>query len=290
MAQSPLSQGEHFADINGIKLHYYVSGSGPVCLFPTPGWGPSIDIYKSSLQPMEKYFTMVWYDTLISGKSTGPEDSTKYSSLDFLNDMEGLRIHLNQPKVWVAGHSMGGFQTLFYGINYPENLNGIITLAGYAGRDSLYHVEFKNMVMKRKGKPYFEKGYNLFYGLDTNQYSISEAMNYIFPFYFHDEQKIADFMKLGDPSLSDKADRYTTISRFGKEFLIPELHKINVPALIITGDDDFVCDKISQGDRIHQNIPNSELLTIKDAGHFMWVEQPDAFFEGLDTWLKKQKL
>jgi len=37
--QKPLSTGEHFAVINGIKMHYYVSGKGPVCLVPTPGWG-----------------------------------------------------------------------------------------------------------------------------------------------------------------------------------------------------------------------------------------------------------
>jgi proline iminopeptidase len=37
--QAALTPGDHFASINGIKLHYYVKGKGPVCLLPSPGWG-----------------------------------------------------------------------------------------------------------------------------------------------------------------------------------------------------------------------------------------------------------
>ena len=30
------SAGDQFAAVNGIKMHYFVSGSGPVCLLPSP--------------------------------------------------------------------------------------------------------------------------------------------------------------------------------------------------------------------------------------------------------------
>ncbi len=82
-----LSIGEHFAPVNGIILHYYVAGSGPVCLVPSPGWGYPVGYLYKSLKPFEKYFTMVFYDTRISGKSTGPDDPSKYTDKDFMNDM-----------------------------------------------------------------------------------------------------------------------------------------------------------------------------------------------------------
>ena len=72
--QNTLSKGDHFAGINGIRMHYYVSGKGPVCLLPSPGWGPSIGYLKSTLQPLENFFTIVYYDTRMSGESSGPAD------------------------------------------------------------------------------------------------------------------------------------------------------------------------------------------------------------------------
>ncbi len=34
--QAPLSPGDHIAPVNGIELHYFLRGEGPVCLLPTP--------------------------------------------------------------------------------------------------------------------------------------------------------------------------------------------------------------------------------------------------------------
>ena len=286
--QKTLSTGDHFADINGIKIHYYVSGKGPVCLVPSPGWGPSINYLKNSLTPLEKYFTIVYYDTRISGQSTGPDDPAKYTSQDFMNDMDSLRVYLKQPKVWVMGHSGGGFQVLNYGIHHDDKLYGIIAISPMAGRDSLFGAEITKMIMKRKGQPYFEKGISILSGKDTTK--MSESMQFVLPFYFHDTAKIADFSKLGDPQLSDKADEYTRASKFGTEYLFPELNKIKVPTLIVVGDDDFVCNKVSEADRIHNDIPKSEEIVIKDAGHFNWVEQPTQFFADTEKWLKKQDL
>jgi proline iminopeptidase len=288
--QDKLSKGNHFADINDITIHYYVSGKGPVCLMPSPGWGPSINYLKNSLLPFEKYFTMVYYDTRISGQSTGPEDPSKYTSKDFMDDMEAMRVYLEQSKVWIMGHSDGGFQVLNYGIHFNDKLNGIIALQARAGSDSLYKAEFKKMVMKREGQPWFEKGSNVLFGKDTTKYSIAEFIEITFPFFFHDTNKMEDFLKLGDPQLSNKASEYTGASKFGREYLFPELSKITVPTLVVTGDDDFICDKISQGDRIHNSIPGSDEIVIKDAGHFSWIEQPTQFFEDVTNWLKKQKL
>lgn len=290
MSQDKLSPGDHFADINGITIHYYVSGKGPVCIMPTPGWGPSINIYKNSFTPLEKYFTIVYYDTRMSGQSTGPDDPLKYTSKDFMDDTEALRIYLEQSKVWIMGHSDGGYQVLNYGIHYNDKLNGIITFHARAGGDSLYRAEFRKMVMNREGQPYFEKASKLLLGKDTTEYTINEFIEITMPYYFHDLNKIEDFAKLGDPELSNRAWKNVRTSKFGKEYLFPELHKITVPTLVLAGDDDFICNTVSQGDRIHENIPGSDEIIIKKAGHFAWVEQPAQFFDEVISWLKKQNL
>ena len=50
-----LANGEFTQELNGLKLWYRVSGSGPVCLMPpTPAWGPSSDLYFRTLQSLER--------------------------------------------------------------------------------------------------------------------------------------------------------------------------------------------------------------------------------------------
>lgn len=129
----------------------------------------------------------------------------------------------------------------------------------------------------------------VYLGTDTTNYSSSEAMKLIFPFYFHDEKDIPKFLALSGGELSEKAGISTAISKFGSENLFPNLKKIIVPTLVVVGDDDFICDKISQSDRIAKNIPHASEIVIKDAGHFSWIEQPAQFFAALQKWIDNQR-
>lgn len=58
-----LKSGEFVVQLNGLELWYKVSGKGPVCLMPTPAWGPSSDSYFRTLKPLEKHFTIVYLDS-----------------------------------------------------------------------------------------------------------------------------------------------------------------------------------------------------------------------------------
>ncbi|SEA64635.1 alpha/beta fold hydrolase [Pedobacter hartonius] len=286
-----LSKGEHYAPLNGVIIHYIVSGTGPVCICPTPGWGPSLEMYRRSLKPLEEHFTMVWYDTRMSGKSSGPENPLKYTNQDFMKDMDALRDYLKQDKIWVMGHSSGAYQVLNYGIIHNDKLNGIIAISSMAGTDDISREEFMKNILKRENEPYYTKGANIFAGKDTTNYTLNEKVRVIMPFYFHDQKNLSVFAeKTGTPELSEKAFRYTNASKHGSELLFPLLHHITVPTLIIVGDDDFICDRISQSDRIHKKIASSTLVVIKDAGHFSWIEQPEQFFRNCIAWIEKQKI
>ena len=205
-----------------------------------------------------------------------------------MDDMDSLRTYLHQEKVWLMGHSAGGFQVLYYGIHHNDKLNGMIVLDGIAGEDSLRTAELMKIVSRRKGLPYYQKGIDIYSGKDTTNYSITEASKILLPFYFHDSIKMKEFLKLGVTQMSEKAGNYTTAAKFDTEYLFPDLKKITVPTLVVVGDDDFVCDKVSQADRIAKNISSSSEIVIKNAGHFCWFEQPKQFYDACENWLQKQ--
>ena len=52
--------------------------------------------------------------------------------------------------------------------------------------------------------------------------------------------------------------------------LLPRLRHLNIPTLVISGDDDFIPNEIAA--HIARAIPNARLVTIKDCGHFAYLE------------------
>ncbi|MBS1664600.1 MAG: alpha/beta hydrolase [Bacteroidetes bacterium] len=278
-----LSPGEHYAQLPNLKLHYYIAGKGPVLLFPSPGWGISVD-YARHMKSLEKHFTVVYYDTRLSGKSTGPEDSTQYTGADFTADMDNLRIYLNQEKIWIAGHSGGGFQVLRYGIHHSDHLHGIIEIDALACADSAYVAEITRLTHKRSNQPYYTpERAALFMGFEPNPPGLAYELSQTMEFYFHDTTKIKKLPN--DFLLSDKVRHYTT--HLFDENLLPDLHKITVPVLVIVGDDDIVCDLKTQALRIFENLKFGSFSIINNCGHIPWVEQPAIFEAVCDTWLKE---
>ncbi len=58
--------------------------------------------------------------------------------------------------------------------------------------------------------------------------------------------------------------------------LRPRLAEVGTPALVVAGEDDFVCGPAAADDLV-AHLPNVRLALIDGAGHLPFVEQPAAF-------------
>jgi proline iminopeptidase len=297
MAQSEttlrLTRGEHFADVNHIRIHYYVgAGKGPVMLVASPGWG----VYVNYLMPLgifDKYFKVVYFDTRHTGKSSGPSDPMQYTDDHFVADIDSLREYLGQPNIFLAGHSASGHMVMSYALKHGDKLKGLVTIDGIAADDSLHQAEFARRIKQKQNEPYYkahpaiyQAAYKEFFGKDLPQRSLAEGIQIIAPFYLHDPSRTAEL--LSGYQFNDSVNHYVNKSGSLSRNLLKELHQIKVPTLIISGDDDFICDPVTQAMRIHRQIPGSELVIIRNSGHLPWKEQPAAFNQGCLLWIKKQ--
>ena len=283
-----LAPGEHYATLNGLRFRYAVAGQGPVCLMPTPGWGPSYDAYLLAMKPLERYLTLVHLDTRGTGKSQRPPTRNDYTLDQFMADMTALQTYLNQPKVWLMGHSQGGYLVLRYASLYPDRCRGLLVIDGTAGKDSVYQADFEQQLLKRQDEPWFKSAYKT--GVDESK-PMSKRLNLAMPFYFHDARNMPAAMAiLGKSSQSVQAYQGFTTSKMGDTFLLPTLHHITAPTLVVVGDDDFICPVDSQAKRIRAAIPNADLVIIPEAGHFPFLEQRDRFFAETESWLARQGL
>lgn len=290
-AEAPLAPGEHTFASNGLKLWYKVSGHGPVAIFPTPGWGPSAEYLYMSLQPLEQDFTIVWLDTRATGRSEVPKADT-ITMDDLTSDLDNLRRHLGLQQPWFIGHSMGGTQILEYALRHPDHAKGLLVLAGAVSmqnpdqaRDQLYQRRVREQIEARRGRPGFDAAFKAFYS-DTLPGSDADFKAQVMataPAIMWDLAKL-DSAK---PAFEQVRFSLAALTRFGRGVhvnLEPELHKIAVPALIVAGTRDVEVPW-QETLALHRGLPNSKLVLIPEAAHFAWVEQPEAFYSQIRTFL-----
>ena len=282
---SPTSKGEFTAEINGLRLWYKVSGNGPVCILPTPGWGPSSELYYLKLKPIESMFTMIYLDTRGSGRSERP-DPRAYAMHDFVADIEGLRRHMGVEAMWLMGHSDVGLMILNYASEHSARVERMILVDAPAGNTSKSNDRILRMQLRRN-EPWFDSAFAAFQRVPATQTEFETNMRSIIPFFFASIENVEKNRDTFEKTtFSFDAQRGRGKSDQSSVDLAAFLPGMRIPTLIIVGNDDFICPPPA-AEYFHREIVNSKLLVIENAGHFPWLEQPAQFFGGIQAFLPK---
>ena len=280
-----ISKGEFTAEINGLRLWYKVSGNGPVCVLPTPGWGPSSELYYLKLKPLESMFTMIYLDTRGSGRSDRP-DLHAYTMHDFVADIEGLRRHMGVEAMWLMGHSDGGLMILNYASEHSDRVEGMILVDAPAGNTSKSNDRILRMQLRRN-EPWFDSAFAAFQRVPATQTEFETNMRSIIPFFFASIENVEKNRDTFEKTtFSFDAQRGRGRSDQSSVDLAAFLPGMTIPTLIVVGDDDFICPPPA-AEFFHREIVNSKLLVIENAGHFPWLEQPAQFFGDVQAFLPK---
>jgi len=285
-----LDSGEFTAELNGLRLWYKVSGSGPVCLMPNPAWGPSSDLYFMSMQELEKTMTMVYLDCRGTGRSQRAGNLTDYTWDQLIADLDALRAHLGQEKVWVAGHSEGGSLALRYACQHPDRLNGLLVIDGFGGFDPALTGELEDPRQARRSDPAFVEAEKSFRIRPESDAELKDRMVKGLPLFWSDVTKAAAFQEVfAATTFSLEAWKAQGASgRGGRNYSMRAcLEKVEAPALVVVGADDMTCSPVT-AKHIHFCLKNSKLLVIEKAGHFPWMEQPKVFFTDVPAFLALQ--
>jgi proline iminopeptidase len=285
-AKPILENGDFAFESRGVRLWYKVSGSGPVCIMPSPAWGPSSTTYSRTLKPLERTFTIVYLDSRGTGRSEAPPTLKEYTWEHLVGDLDALRAHLKQKRVWLMGHSEGGVQVLYYACAHPDCVNGLVLLDSYAVDDATWRADVDKRVERRRNEPWFNEAVAAMDSEPKTDEEQNDRFRKMLPFYWSDPTRIAryeadfaaDRMRLEASHGRLQSDRM----RFD---LTEKLKKVTAPALIVVGDDDFICSPFAAR-RLHLCLPNSKLLIIEKAGHYPWMEQPEEFFTQAPQFLK----
>jgi pimeloyl-ACP methyl ester carboxylesterase len=127
----------HYAVVNGARLHYVVGGSGPalVCL---PGWPQTWYSYHPIAAGLAQHYQVIILD--IRGMGSSDKPASGYDKKTMAQDVYELVQQLDLAKVSIMGHDIGGMVAISFAANYPEATEKLIVLDGSHPSEGLLYL------------------------------------------------------------------------------------------------------------------------------------------------------
>jgi pimeloyl-ACP methyl ester carboxylesterase len=254
---------------DAVRLYYEESGIGTAIIFIHEFGGD----YRS-WEPQMRHFSRRHRCITFSARGFSPSDVptavSAYSQRQAVDDVLAVMDAVQVEKAHIVGLSMGGFATLHFGLVAPQRALSL-TVAGVGyGAEKQYEEYFRSVsleVAKQfeiQGSEQFAKTYSL--GASRVQFQNKDPRGWAeFAAWLgeHDSSGSANTMRgvqAGRPSIYD---------------LEAHLRVMDVPTLVITGDEDDHC--LQPAIFMKKTIPACGLLILPKTGHTANLEEPERF-------------
>ncbi|HEY2935274.1 MAG TPA: alpha/beta hydrolase [Gaiellaceae bacterium] len=269
----------------GLTLSYERRGSGPLLVCHPGGPGGSAAEFRD-FAGLDDTFDLV----LLSPRgSAGSDAAGDYALSSYVADLDALRRQLGVETFDLLGFSHGGAVAIAYGAAYGPCLGRLVLADTLACWSDEAQAAMEQAIESRRGEPWFVAAQEAIEEEQAGAFaSTAELVANVrrqIPLYFHrwegNEQTglelAADFARM------EPLHYFNTVEFQGFD-LRGDLRTIATPTLVLVGDDDFITGRVC-ADAIVRELPDARLVVIPDAGHFTYVEQPQAFRAALVDFL-----
>lgn len=275
MALTESSLEYHYATVNGVRLHYVESGSGPLVLllhgFPDfwGGWRKQIKALSQA------GFRVVAPDLRGYNLSSKPRGICNYSITHLVEDAVALIHHLGEEKAAVAGHDWGGIIAWHLAMRQPRYLSKLIILN--APHPAAFARELRTWRQMRKSS------YALFFQLPllpertirARDFALVKGVFRLDPinrraFSRRDIEQAVE--ALSQPRALTCALNYYRAMRCRPRRVF-QAKRIETPTLLLWGEQyRYLGVQLTEG--LERWIPNLQLELLPDASHWVHRDQP----------------
>ena len=283
--------------VDNTSLYARVIGEGrPVIVLHG---GPDFDhsYLLPDLDRLKDQFRLIYYDQRGRGKSAEnvkPEDVTLLSDLD---DLGRVRQHFGLNSVALLGHSWGAVLALEYALRHPKRVSHLILInPGPASTADL--TAFRKIYIEKLGSDMDRQ--QAIKASAAYQAGDPEAVYARYRIHFkpalaraEDYEKLmtsmhAAFRNQGSEGIVKARAVEDRLMRDTWQLpgydLTPKIRSLRIPTIVIAGDHDFFPIEVAA--HISDAIPNAQLVTIKNCGHFSYLECPSEVRKALDGFFK----
>jgi proline iminopeptidase len=279
-AQDAPSEITGVLQVAGARLFVRSVGEGTPLVILHGGPGMSHDYLAPQLiHLLAGDYRLHFYDQRASGRSTGLDDSTRLTIAQFVEDLEEVRQALRLERMNLLGHSFGGLLALHYATEYPSRVEKLLLVDSSPASWELNFPHFRRTIAERRTEDEQREMDELRAreGFGRDPVAMERYMRVSFRTFFHD-RTLSDSLALGITEQwitnLDVTNRLVW-DDLGSYDIHDRLVRITAPTLILHGDASVISPEGAVA--IHERIPASRLIVLRDVGHFPHIEAPRAF-------------
>jgi 3-oxoadipate enol-lactonase len=256
--------------VNDIEVAYRLDGprDAPIVMLSNSLMS-NHTMWDPQMPELTKSFRVLRYDTRGHGLTDAP--TGPYSIKLLAEDAVALLDALSIDRVHFVGLSMGGMIGQYLGANYSKRLRSLLlcdtasempTPAMWNDRIAIAQEKGITGLLDGTLKRWFTEPF-----LNNEQAAV---------------EKVAEMIRATD------AGGYINCASAVRDMSQTSiLSNIEVPTIIIVGEDDPACT-VEQSKVLEQHIKDSELVVLKNAAHLSNIEQTEAFNTAMLVFLNKQ--
>jgi 2-succinyl-6-hydroxy-2,4-cyclohexadiene-1-carboxylate synthase len=243
------------------------------------GFTGSANDWKDVVQKIDKRFNKIALDLIGHGKSSAPSSVNYYSAESIVNQIEQVINSFRLTEIILCGYSMGGRAALNFALAKPELVKGLVLESASAG--------FKNEKEREARKAVDDE---LATYIENNTLEDFAAM-------WLDQELFGTLRRFSNDKLkhikeekakNSKTGLANSLRGFGTGVmpnLAPELKKLKMPVLLISGGLDEKFTQINQN--LKKIIPSAKHKIFSTAGHNTHLEEPKKFLEAVNGFLSR---
>lgn len=247
----------------GVSLEYDDIGNG-IPLLLIHAFPLDRTMWRSQIAALQQQYRLIAPDLRGFGRSS-ETDGEVISMEQYAADMRALLDSLNIKQAVVCGLSMGGYIALAFVAQYPDRVRGLILANTRAAADSPegQQTRLANATRVRAEGPMF-----LFDTLSPKLLGPNAKSDITVALRSIMTRQRSSGIASALQGMAARPDRTRLLSA------------IAVPALVITGTADGLIPP-AESEALQAALPNSQLVSIPDAGHIANLDRADAFNDAL---------
>jgi len=227
--------------------HHIVTGSGPPLVLAN-SLGSNLHMWDGQADELARRFTLIRFDARGHGESDAPPGP--YSIADFGYDVVDLLDHVGFETAHIAGVSLGGMTAMWLAIHFPQRVDRIVPTCTSAQLGPAQNWIDRAQAVREGG---------------LEAIAPAVARNWVLDAELRPE--LERMITGNDP------DGYiASCAAIEHMDLIPDLHTIMAPTLVISAQQDPSTPP-EHGERIAAEIPNARLELIDGAAHLANLER-----------------
>jgi pimeloyl-ACP methyl ester carboxylesterase len=228
------------AQVNGISIHYAISGHGSPVIFLHGGLA-NVDYWGNQVPAVAAHHTVILMDSRGHGRST--RDTRPYGYDLMADDVIALMDALKIPKADIVGWSDGGILGLDLAMRYKDRIGKVFAFAANTLTSGVKDGVEKNPTFAA----YIERAGREYRTLSATPDDYNAFVEQI------------SRMWAEQPNWSDA-----------------QLEAIDTPVLVVDGDHDEAI-KREHTEYIAATIPHAGLLILPNVSHFAFLQDPEQF-------------